>query len=124
MEKERLFLQLTGQSLDLYNVAQDKWTNIYLQELYEFYTECAIDMIKRYLKQEDVAMHEKPIVMLTAHLYNTQQINISGVTNGNVKALSSGGRSVTFMSMEEIFAITIPDYIKVMLPKPTVVKVW
>ena len=47
------------------------------------------------------------------------------VENGAIKSISSAGRSVTFMSFDELNEIGIPQSILARLPKPKItVKVW
>jgi hypothetical protein len=57
---------------------------------------------------------------------HNQIVAISSNDSGTIKSISSNGRSVTFMSSQDIAQeIGIPDYIKEMLPKPKGnVKVW
>ncbi len=60
-----------------------------------------------------------------AEYLNKATMSQGSVENGAIKSISSAGRSVTFMSFDDLNEIGIPQSILARLPKPKVtVKVW
>ena len=110
-----LFAMLTGQEIDKVE-----------QGILEYLMGVAERLIIAYTKNPDLdlTVYQNEVVELASHIYNVQQMNIKSIENGNVKALSNSGRSVTFMSAEEINSIVIPAHIMARLPKPSRVRVW
>lgn len=109
-----LYAMLTGQT-----------TNTIDTGLFEYLMGVAERLIIAYTKNPDLdlKLYQNEVVELASHIYNVQQMNIKSIENGNVKALSNSGRSVTFMSAEEINSIVIPAHIMARLPKPRV-RIW
>lgn len=112
-----------------------KLTN--LQEIdkdeYEFYIQVACTLIERYLNiDEDKYVniedyYEEQVILLASHVYNIHANVVASTQNSGIESISSNGRSVSFASAEAIASqVSIPQYIKDMLPKPktTKVKVW
>ena len=99
---------------------------------YDFYFELAVQMVDSYLHNGydyyiNVAhYYEEQCVLLAAYLYNLHSTVVANNQNQGIKSISSNGRSVTFMSLDELNNIGIPQYIKDMLPLPqqSKVKVW
>lgn len=68
-----------------------------------------------------------PAIIELAIIYLRESLtsrSLSENGNGSIKAISSNGRSVTFMSTSEIGIGGIPQSIKDRLPKPRRVRVW
>lgn len=111
-----------------------KLTN--LQEIdkdeYEFYIQVACTLIERYLNiDEDKYVniedyYEEQVILLASHVYNIHSNVVASTQNSGISSISSNGRSVSFMSTEQVAnQCSIPQYIKDMLPKPkSRVKVW
>lgn len=110
-----LFAMLTGQEIDKVESG-----------ILEYLMDVAERIITNYVNDDNffIIDYQNEVVELASHIYNVQQMNIKSIENGNVKALSNSGRSVTFMSAEEINSIVIPAHIKARLPKPSRVRIW
>ena len=110
-----LYAMLTGQT-----------TNTVDTGLFEYLMGVAERIITNYVNDDNffIINYQNEVVELASHIYNIQQMNIKSIENGNVKALSNSGRSVTFLSAEEINSIVIPAHIKARLPKPSRVRIW
>jgi hypothetical protein len=107
------------------------WRDKQAEKEYNFYIEVACLLIQNYLhfhnewlNIEDV--YPQQTVMLAAHIHGLNANIIASLQNNGIKQVSSNGRSVTFMSAEELASqVAIPQYIKDMLPCPTNrVRVW
>ena len=109
-----LYAMLTGQTTNTMDIG-----------LFEYLMGVAERLIIAYTKNPnlDLTVYQNEVVELSAHIYNVQQMNIKSIENGNVKSLSNSGRSVAFMSAEEINSIVIPKHILARLPKPRV-RIW
>lgn len=95
-------------------------------DLINFYIANAEQAIQNYINDETVNVEEtypNEIVELVVFYINKSRMLESMYSNGNVKSVSSAGRSVTFMTMEEL-CDSIPDYIKARLKRKVKVKVW
>lgn len=95
-------------------------------EVIEFYLANAINAIRNYINDDTVDVEEtypNEITELAVFFINKSRMLESMYSNGNVKSVSSAGRSVTFMTMEEL-CDSIPDYIKARLKRKVKVKVW
>lgn len=96
---------------------------------YDFYFEVAVKMIESYLHigydyYINVShYYEEQCVLLASHVYKIHENTIANNQNQGIKSISSNGRSVTFMSFDELNNIGIPQYIKDMLPLPQKAKV-
>lgn len=106
-----------------------KLTNTKLDDaVINFYISNATNAIKIYLNDSDLDVYDdyyNEVVELTCYYINKATMSQSSVENGAIKSISSAGRSVTFMSFDELNEIGIPQSILVRLPKPKVtVKVW
>lgn len=112
IDEKTLFLKLTN------TVEVD---DVYFQYLLNVSERIIITYTKN--PSLELELYRNEVVELSAHIFNVQQMNIKAIENGNVKALSNSGRSVTFMSSEEINAIVIPEHIKARLPRVKV-RVW
>lgn len=134
IQEEKLFLKLTGQDLSLFD---GNWNDDDAEEEFEFYKAVARILINNYLQRdldeddmryyniEDV--YTEQTVLLASHIYNIHSTIVSSNQNQGIKSISSNGRSVQFIDAESIASqVSIPQYIKDMLPKPksTKVKVW
>lgn len=120
---EQMFLKLTNQ----------QELN---EEEYEFYKEVACTLIERYLNPHDEqvwvnveACYEEQVVLLASHVYNMHCNIVASTQNSGIESISSNGRSVSFMSAEQVASqVGIPQYIKDMLPLPNKpkarVRVW
>lgn len=117
---EQMFLKLTNQQ-------------VLNEEEYEFYKEVACILIERYLNPHEEQVwiniedcYEEQVVLLASHVYNMHSNIVASTQNSGIKSISSNGRSVSFMdAMELANQVSIPQYIKDMLPKPkSRVKVW
>ena len=88
-------------------------------EVINFYIANSVSAIKSYLNdyQLDVAeLYPNEVIELTCYYLNKSTMSEGSVENG---------RSVTFMSFDELNQIGIPHSIKERLPKPKMkVKVW
>ena len=97
-------------------------------EVINFYIANAASAIKSYLNDytiDVVQLYYNEVVELTCYYLNKATMSQSSIENGAIKSISSAGRSVTFMSFDELNSIGIPQTIKDRLPKPKVtVKVW
>ena len=97
-------------------------------EVINFYIANAEQAIKSYLNDYTINVSElypNEVVELTCYYINKVQMMQGSVENGAIKSISSAGRSVTFMSFDELNEIGIPKSILVRLPKPKItVKVW
>lgn len=97
-------------------------------EVINFYIANAKQAIKSYLNDDklDVAtLYYNEVVELTCYYINKATMSQSSAENGAIKSISSAGRSVTFMSFDELNNTGIPETILARLPKPKVtVKVW
>lgn len=97
-------------------------------EVINFYIANSEQAIKSYLNDYTINVSElypNEVVELTCYYINKVQMMQGSVENGAVKSISSAGRSVTFMSFDELNEIGIPQSILARLPKPKVtVKVW
>lgn len=95
-------------------------------EVIEFYLANAINAIRNYINDDTVdveQVYNNEVVELAVFFINKSRMLESMYSNGNVKSVSSAGRSVTFMTMEEL-CDSIPDYIKARLKRKVKVKVW
>ena len=95
-------------------------------DLINLYIQCSKQAIQNYINDETVNVEEtypNEIVELVVFYINKSRMLESMYSNGNVKSVSSAGRSVTFMTMEEL-CDSIPDYIKARLKRKVKVKVW
>lgn len=131
-ENEKIYLKLTNQPLDNY----DNYTHVWKEEQYEFeyrfYIEVAEILIERYLNYDEHQYvnakfyYEQQAVLLAAHVYNIHSNIVASTQNSGIESISSNGRSVSFASAEAIASqVSIPQYIKDMLPKPKIkVRVW
>ncbi len=119
MDEKTLFLKLIGKD----SISDSE---------YDFYFEVAVKMVDSYLRNGyeyyiNVAhYYEEQCVLLAAHIYKIHENTIASNQNVGIKSISSNGRSVTFMSFDELNNIGIPQYIKDMLPLPqkSKVRVW
>ena len=119
MNNKNIFLKLIGK-------------DSVLNSEFDFYFEIAVKMIENYLHIGDdyyinvEHCYEEQCILLAAHIYKIHENIISSNQNVGIKAISSNGRSVTFMDFDELNNIGgIPQYIKDMLPKPkSKVRVW
>ena len=119
MNNKNIFLKLVGKD----SISDSE---------YDFYFECATKMIESYLRNGfdyfiNVAhYYEEQCILLAAHIYKIHENTIASNQNVGIKSISSNGRSVTFMDFEELNNISIPQYIKDMLPLPqqSKVRVW
>lgn len=97
-------------------------------EVINFYIANSEQAIKSYLNDYTINVSElypNEVVELTCYYLNKATMSQGSVENGAVKSISSAGRSVTFMSFDELNEIGIPQSILARLPKPKVtVKVW
>ena len=99
---------------------------------YSFYFEVAVKMIENYLRIGEEYFinvehcYEEQCVLLASHVYNIHSNVVASTQNSGIKSISSNGRSVSFMdAMELANQVSIPQYIKDMLPKPkSKVRVW
>ena len=134
IQEEKLFLKLTGQSSELFD---GNWNDDDAEEEFEFYKAVARILINNYLQRgldeddmryyniEDV--YTEQTILLASHVYNIHSNVVASTQNSGIKSISSNGRAVSFMdAMELANQVSIPQYIKDMLPKPktTKVKVW
>ena len=116
---EQMFLKLTNQQ-------------VLNEEEYEFYKEVACILIERYLNINEHAYmnvesyYEEQVVLLASHVYNMHSNIVASTQNSGIESISSNGRSVSFMSAQQVASqVGIPQYIKDMLPKPkSKVRVW
>lgn len=94
----------------------------------EFYLTNSTTAIKSYLNDYTINVSElypNEVVELTCYYLNKATMSQGSVENGAIKSISSAGRSVTFMSFDELNEIGIPQSILARLPKPKItVKVW
>lgn len=99
-----------------------------VDEVIDFYIANAKQAIKSYLNDVKINVGElyyNEVVELTCYYINKATMSQGSVENGAIKSIGSAGRSVTFMSFDELNEIGIPQSIKDRLPKPKVtVKVW
>lgn len=131
-EKEKIYLKLTNQPLDNYDNYTHEWKEEQYQFEYEFYIQVAGILIERYLNYDEHEyvnaefFYEEQAVMLASHVYNMHSNIVASTQNSGIESISSNGRSVSFVSAEAIASqVSIPQYIKDMLPKPkSRVKVW
>lgn len=97
-------------------------------EVINFYIASAEQAIKSYLNDQTINVAElypNEVVELTCYYLNKATMSQGSVENGAIKSISNAGRSVTFMSLDELNSVGIPQSIKDRLPKPKVtVKVW
>ena len=97
-------------------------------EVVNFYIANSEQAIKSYLNDYTINVSElypNEVVELTCYYLNKATMSQGSVENGAVKSISSAGRSVTFMSFDELNEIGIPESILARLPKPKItVKVW
>ena len=97
-------------------------------EVVNFYIANSEQAIKSYLNDYTINVSElypNEVVELTCYYLNKATMSQGSVENGAVKSISSAGRSVTFMSFDELNEIGIPQSILARLPKPKItVKVW
>lgn len=97
-------------------------------EVINFYIANAEKAIKSYLNDYKINVSElyyNEVVELTCYYLNKATMSQGSVENGAIKSISSAGRSVTFMSFDELNSVGIPETILSRLPKPKVtVKVW
>ena len=97
-------------------------------EVINFYIANSEQAIKSYLNDYTINVSElyyNEVVELTCYYLNKATMSQGSVENGAIKSISSAGRSVTFMSFDELNEIGIPKSILARLPKPKVtVKVW
>ena len=97
-------------------------------EVINFYIANSEQAIKSYLNDYTINVSElypNEVVELTCYYLNKATMSQGSVENGAVKSISSAGRSVTFMSFDELNEIGIPQSILARLPKPKItVKVW
>ena len=120
---EQMFLKLTNQQ-------------VLNEEEYEFYKEVACILIERYLNPHDEqvwinieACYEEQVILLASHVHNMHSNVVASTQNSGIESISSNGRSVSFASAEAIAnQVSIPQYIKDMLPLPNKpkarVRVW
>lgn len=135
IQEEKLFLKLTGQDLSKFD---GNWNDNDAEQEFEFYKAVAKILINNYLQRdldEDEAryfniedVYTEQTILLASHVYNIHATIVSSNQNQGIKSISSNGRSVQFMdAMELSNQVSIPQYIKDMLPKPkstAKVKVW
>ena len=97
-------------------------------EVVNFYIANSEQAIKSYLNDYTINVSElypNEVVELTCYYLNKATMSQGSVENGAIKSISSAGRSVTFMSFDELNEIGIPQSILARLPKPKItVKVW
>ena len=97
-------------------------------EVINFYIANAEQAIKSYLNDYTInpsELYPNEVVELACYYINKATMSQGSVENGAIKSISSAGRSVTFMSFDELNEIGIPQSILARLPKPKVtVKVW
>lgn len=97
-------------------------------EVINFYIANSEQAIKSYLNDYTINVSElyyNEVVELTCYYLNKATMSQGSVENGAIKSISSAGRSVTFMSFDELNEIGIPQSILARLPKPKItVKVW
>ena len=97
-------------------------------EVINFYIANAEQAIKTYLNNYTInpsELYPNEVVELACYYINKATMSQGSVENGAIKSISSAGRSVTFMSFDELNEIGIPQSILTRLPKPKVtVKVW
>lgn len=97
-------------------------------DMIKYYIANATNSIKSYLNDytlEVSKLYPNEVVELTCYYINKATMSQSSVENGAIKSISSAGRSVTFMSFDELNNVGIPETILARLPKPkTKVKVW
>jgi hypothetical protein len=135
--EEVIYLTVTGQGDKIgkvFHANAHQWLDNDAEEEFNFYMDASVQMVRHYLNipynnYVDVTVeYPQACVLLAAHIKNmhNQIVAISSNDSGTIKSISSNGRSVTFMSSQDIAdEIGIPDYIKEMLPKPKGnVKVW
>ena len=106
-----------------------KLTNTKVEdEIINFYITNAEQAIKSYLNDYTINVSElypNEVVELTCYYLNKATMSQGSVENGAIKSISNAGRSVTFMSFDELNEIGIPQSILARLPKPKItVKVW
>ena len=106
-----------------------KLTNTKVEdEIINFYITNAEQAIKSYLNDYTInpsELYRNEVVELACYYLNKATMSQGSVENGAIKSISSAGRSVTFMSFDELNEIGIPQSILARLPKPKVtVKVW
>ena len=130
LSHEKLYLKLTNQPLDLYDNINCEWKEYSYEVEYEFYIEVAETMIERYLNVGEHEytnfkfFYEEQTLLLAAHIYNIHSTIVASTQNVGVQSISSSGRSISFMSAEQVAnQVSIPQYIKDMLPKPRV-RMW
>lgn len=130
LSHEKLYLKLTNQPLDLYDDINRKWKEYSYEVEYKFYMEVAETLIGRYLNFEEHQytnfkfVYEEQTLLLAAHVYNIHSTIVASTQNVGVQSISSSGRSISFMSAEQVASqVGIPQYIKDMLPKPRV-RMW
>ena len=97
-------------------------------EVIRFYIANSEQAIKSYLNDYTInpsELYPNEVVELACYYINKATMSQGSVENGAIKSISSAGRSVTFMSFDELNEIGIPQSILARLPKPKVtVKVW
>lgn len=97
-------------------------------EVINFYIAVSTQAIQTYLNDYKVdveKLYYNELVELTCYYLNKATMSQSSVENGAIKSISSAGRSVTFMSFDELNSTGIPETILARLPKPkNKVKVW
>ena len=93
-----------------------------------FYIANAEQAIKSYLNDYIInpsELYYNEVVELTCYYIHKATMSQGSVENGAIKSISSAGRSVAFMSFDELNEIGIPQSILTRLPKPKItVKVW
>ena len=130
LSHEKLYLKLTNQPLDLYDNINREWKEYSYKVEYEFYVKVAETMIGTYLNFEEHQyinfkfVYEEQTLLLAAHVYNIHSTIVASTQNVGVQSISSSGRSISFMSAEQVAnQVSIPQYIKDMLPRPRV-RMW
>ena len=97
-------------------------------EVINFYISNSEQAIKSYLNDYTInasELYPNEVVELACYYLNKATMSKGTVENGAIKSISSAGRSVTFMSFDELNEIGIPKTILSRLPKPRVtVRVW
>lgn len=97
-------------------------------DVINFYIANAEQAIESYLNDSTInpsELYYNEVVELTCYYIHKATMSQGSVENGAIKSISSAGRSVTFMSFDELNEIGIPHSILTRLPKPKVtVKVW
>ena len=99
-------------------------------EVINFYIANAEQAIKSYLNDYTInpsELYPNEVVELACYYINKATMSQTSLENGAIKSISNAGRSVTFMSFNELNDVGIPLSILARLPEPksTVkVKVW